>query len=481
MVFSSPQFLFLFLPAFLLLYFFSRFRNLTALLASLAFYAWGAPKVLPYLIALSLSDYILSLAIDRWRSRSPIARALLAISITSNLLLLVYFKYTNFLFEQLSGLAVSFGHAPVHWTQVALPIGISFFTFHKISYVVDVYRGTSPPCRSFIDFLLYILFFPQLIAGPIIRYHDVAEQLRHRNHTMDDFFQGIFRLSLGLGKKILVANVVGQVADDIFARNVHTLTPGQAWTGLLAYAFQIYFDFSGYSDMALGLALMCGFHFRENFNLPYIATTITDFWRRWHISLSSFMREYLYIPLGGNRVPTWRLYTNLWIVFLLSGIWHGANWTFILWGAYHGLFLVLDRLFWSNIARKLPSIVNVALTFVIVLFGWLLFRSPDATYACQYAGRMFNLTSQIPAAQITDVLIPQYLLTNRFWFTLALATAISFAPAFTGLGVSWQRFQAGLSETTLAGAKASCALMLTLLSIIWLSTSSFNPFIYFRF
>ena len=477
MVFSSPVFLFGFLPCFLLAYFLTptRFRNVTALLASGMFYAWGAPTFIFLLLTFCLTDYLLSLAIHRCRTRPRWPSLLLALSVASNLALLGYFKYANFLVAQFSDLWAAAGHSPPPWTHVALPIGISFFVFHKISYTVDVYRGISPPCRSFIDFLLYILFFPQLIAGPIIRYHDIAEQLLRRTHSFEDFFQGMYRFSLGLGKKVLLANPLGEAADAVFAFPAGGLHSGQAWLGLLCYAFQIYFDFSGYSDMALGLGRMCGFHFRENFNQPYIATTITDFWRRWHISLSSFMKEYLYIPLGGNRGPLWRTYFNLWIVFLISGLWHGASWTFILWGAYHGCFLVLDRLFWSDFAEKLPRPLAVAITFLIVLFGWLLFRCPDALHAWQFAGRMFALSPITPtSAVLLDVF------THRVWFTFVLAAVISFAPLAAAsparLADRWR-----IGPVIRAQVQGVFLLALLGLSLIALSTSGFNPFIYFRF
>jgi len=480
MVFSSSTFLFVFLPTFLGLYYASpgRWKNLTALLASLVFYAWGAPKLVFYLCAACAVDYGASRFIAANRSRPARAKAVLAATLAANVALLLYFKYANFFVHEASRVLGFLGRPPLAWTDLALPIGISFFTFHRVSYVVDVYRGVTGPANSYRDYLLYVVLFPQLIAGPIIRYHDVAHEIAHRTHTLELFFEGMVRFSVGLGKKILVANVLGEAADRFFAAPPASLPVLLAWTGILSYSFQIYFDFSGYSDMALGLAKMVGIHFRENFDRPYISRSITEFWRRWHISLSSFMRDYLYIPLGGSRVGRARTTLNLWIVFLISGFWHGASWNFLLWGAYHGFFLVIDRLFWSEAVRKIPKAVAVALTFAIVLFGWVLFRAPDLPHALGYASRMLGAGTCEPAppgAAGPDVLA------SRTLATLAIAAFLSFAPAWEGLDRLRRGWTDRVSGGAAAGLRFAGVLLLMIVSFSYLATGSFNPFIYFRF
>jgi alginate O-acetyltransferase complex protein AlgI len=479
MVFSSIPFLSFFLPAFLGLYFISpaRLKNPVALAASLLFYAWGAPKLVFYLVAACAVDYLASRLLVRDWKRPSTARWILAIAIAANLGLLAYFKYANFFVHEISRLFGTFGISPFAWSDVALPIGISFFTFHRISYIVDVYRKVTAPARGYADYLLYVVFFPQLIAGPIVRYHDVAGSIARRTHSPDQFFEGMSRFAVGLAKKVLVANALGETADKVFALAPDLIPSSHAWLGILCYTFQIYFDFSGYSDMAIGMARMIGITFPENFNRPYLSRSITEFWRRWHMSLSSFMRDYLYIPLGGNRGGLGRTYFNLWVVFLLSGFWHGASWNFLLWGAYHGLFLAADKLFWLEGSKKIPKAVTVAITFFIVLFGWVLFRSPDLGYAIQYAGRMLGLT-RIG----TDALAPwQTLISNRALFTLALAAVISFWPAWDGGDRLCHRWAGRLSAGAGNGLKFAGIMAMTLLSMAYLSSSAFNPFIYFRF
>ena len=321
MVFSSLTFLFLFLPLMLAAYYAcpARHRNLVALLASALFYAWGAPRFVIVLFVSGLIDYVLSRELPGDRGTPGRRKGVLALAVVLNIALLLYFKYANFFVAEMNAMLARFGGGAVPWAAVALPIGISFFTFQKVSYLVDVYRGVAQPARNALDYLLYVVLFPQLIAGPIVRYHDVARQLEERDYTRERFFMGILRFSQGLGKKVLVANTMAELADAAFNAAPAGLTCGQAWLGVLAYAFQIYFDFSGYSDMAIGLGRLLGIEFLENFNRPYISRSITEFWRRWHISLSNWMREYLYIPLGGNRRGAVRTYFNLWIVFLISG------------------------------------------------------------------------------------------------------------------------------------------------------------------
>jgi len=479
-VFSSVLFVFLFLPAFLFLYYLSpsRLKNFVALTASLLFYAWGAPELVFYLVIACALDYGASRLMVRCGDRPLIRRRIAGAAIVFNIGLLMYFKYANFFVHELNRVLSSLGRSPLTWSEVALPIGISFFTFHRVSYIADVYRRVTEPARSYADYLLYVVLFPQLIAGPIVRYHEVAGEIAHRKHSLDLVFGGLFRFTLGLGKKVLVANVLGEVADRVFALAPSSVPTSHAWLGIVCYTFQIYFDFSGYSDMALGLAKMIGIHFPENFNLPYISRSITEFWRRWHISLSSFMRDYLYFPLGGNRLGPGRTYFNLWVVFLLSGFWHGASWNFLLWGAYHGLFLVLDRVFWLRTVERLPKLVAMAATFLVVLFGWVLFRSPDLPFACHFGARMLALSARIPSVYPVPL---EALAGGRAFFTLAVAAVISFLPSLAGLGALWNRIWAPASQGLQNAVQFACLLLLCLLSLSYLSNTTFNPFIYFRF
>jgi alginate O-acetyltransferase complex protein AlgI len=365
MVFSSIIFLILFLPAFILVYQFvgKKYKNRFILFASILFYSWGAPKFVFALLLVTTVDFyfVKSLA----ASENPKKRKLfLAASLIMNLGLLAYFKYANFFIDNVNAVFCAFGMEEINWVKIILPIGISFYTFETITYVVDVYRKVHAPLKHFWDYQLYIILFPKLIAGPIVRFHSIADQISERNETVDDKLQGFIRFCIGLGKKILIANVLGAQADLIMDQQPEQLSTIMSWIGIIAYTFQIYFDFSGYSDMALGLGRMMGFNFPENFNNPYNSRSITEFWRRWHISLGQWMKNYLYIPLGGNQVKSkFRLFFNLWIVFLISGLWHGASWSFVLWGAFHGFFLIMDRIFLQNFLDKVGKIPSVLFTF----------------------------------------------------------------------------------------------------------------------
>jgi len=474
MVFSSLVFLCVFLPVVLIVYACapSRYRNLVALAASLFFYAWGAPRFVFVLVASAWFDFVISRRM-RESCNARTARLWLACGIVLNLSVLLYCKYMNFFVGQFNGLLEHIGAEPISWTRVALPIGISFFTFQKLSYLVDVYRGTVEPARSLRVYLLYVCLFPQLIAGPIVRYHDVADQLLSRKCTEDKMFSGIGRFCLGLGKKVLIANALGEIADATFNAPVAIVSASAAWLGALCYSFQIYFDFSGYSDMAIGLGRMLGFDFLENFNAPYISRSFTEFWRRWHISLSNWMKEYLYIPLGGNRRGKGRSLLNLWIVFFLSGLWHGASWTFVIWGCYHGLFLTIDKLAGLRRRRLLPDFIAVPLTFLFVTLGWVLFRSPDLSHAAPYFGRMFGLSSdsvRITCASLVD---------RQSAAVLLAAILFSFGPLLRErCGATLLPSASGLRGLMLRFA-VSCALLF--LSVMALANGSFNPFIYFRF
>lgn len=472
MVFSSVLFLFVFLPLFLLgnQFLGSKLKNYWILVASLLFYSWGAPVFIWLALASIFIDYFLVLWLNKKEGNERLI--LLWLSIVLNVGLLLYFKYSNFFIENLNVFLGKLSLAPIIWAKVALPIGISFYTFQKISYSIDIYRKYEKPLSNLADYTLYILLFPQLIAGPIVRFNEIASQIRNRNNQ--DYSQklnGIFRFSIGLGKKVIIANEVGRVADLIFNSGLDGLSSSLAWLGIICYTFQIYFDFSGYSDMAIGLGKMMGFEFPENFNAPYIAKNITEFWRRWHITLGSWMRDYLYIPLGGNKVKSQgRLYLNLWLVFLISGFWHGAAWTFVLWGAYHGVFLIMDRLFLNKLLKKWPSILKTLLTFFIAINGWVLFRTEELGLSIDYYSIMYN-------ANFED--ISSYF-TPKLSFTLVLAILISF-------GFLWKKAESGYwnimdrKGTFIVSLKFIFSISILLIAAGEIISSDFNPFIYFRF
>jgi len=378
MVFTSNIFIFYFLPLVLLLYYALpfRYRNALLTLAAYVFYGWHKPWFVILMMYSTVCDYYAARIIAAPGSSRRLRKGTLAVAVINNLLLLGYFKYGVFAQENANALLHLLGQQGFHIMQITLPIGISFYTFQTISYTVDVYRGTAPPARRLSDFTCFVALFPHLIAGPIVRYNTIADQFGHRQHTYERFASGVVLFILGFGKKILLANAMGRIADAVFAAaSPDALT---AWWGLAAYAGQIYFDFSGYSDIAVGLGRMVGFEIPRNFNSPYLSRSLTEFWQRWHMSLSSFLRDYLYFPLGGNRYGARRSMINLWLVMLIGGLWHGASWKFVLWGAYHGLWLALERGFakrdgglWSFLPRPLQIVV----TFALVLRAWVPFRA----------------------------------------------------------------------------------------------------------
>lgn len=404
--------------------------------------------------------------------KSENQKPILTLSIVLNLGLLAYCKYANFFIDNVNWILGELGEDSIAWKEVLLPIGISFYTFQTITYSVDVYRKENPPLQRYTDYLLYILSFPQMIAGPIVRFKTVAHEIIARKETYNDKLIGWYRFGIGLAKKVLVANVMAQQADAIFESDFEQLTQAEAWIGILAYTFQIYFDFSGYSDMAIGLGRIMGFHFPENFNAPYTATSISEFWRKWHITLGDFMRDYLYIPLGGNRVNSvFRLYFNLWVVFLLSGLWHGASWNFVLWGAYHGLFLIMDRLFFHQFYRFTGRGVANVLTFFWVVLGWVLFRIENLEQLVPFYSALFSFSLDQPLS------IPSVTL-----WTFILAAFFSFLPAFN-LGKKWQNWWFNNSNYNL---KQHLFLFIVTLALFVIAasavlSSSYNPFIYFRF
>ena len=471
MVFSSNIFLFFFLPIFLIAYFVTpqKFRNYTLLLFSLIFYAYGAPDFVFLLVGECIVNYFIVRGMAKTEKTST-KKWLCALSVIMALGLLLYFKYANFFMENLNAILGWMHHEPVGWMKVALPIGISFFTFQSITYTIDVYRGTTPPSNKLTDYVLYIMMFPQLIAGPIVNYNSVATQLVERTSTMEDRVVGFYRFIIGLGKKVLIANTLAAYADQVFAMNYADLATSTAWIGILSYTFQIYFDFSGYSDMAIGLGKMMGFKFPENFNDPYTSRSVTEFWKRWHMTLGNFIMNYLYIPLGGNRKGKGRMYLNLWLCFLLSGLWHGASWTFVLWGAFHGLFICADKLFLKDLLKKVGKWPAVILTFFVVNMGWVLFRVDTAADAGGFYQALFAFKGGL--TQPADLL---------FWFTFGLAVVFSFLTLFKGGqrlqdAIFADHYSKGLSWTMFA-----ICLVLLILSAGSLCVSDFNPFIYFRF
>ncbi len=494
MVFSSPVFLFAFLPLTLLVYFQARgeLRNAILLLASLLFYAWGET----FLVALML----LSIAVN-WaaglrvaRAQGPARRAWLVAGVAFNLGLLVAFKYADWLWSAGGAWLAELGwvaHEPPRLGAllpagtarallatpdggIRLPIGVSFFTFQAISYVVDVYRGDVEAQRNPGRFAVYLSLFPQLIAGPIVRYHDVARDIGRRVVTSSDFSLGARRFVVGLGKKVLIANHVARVADAAFAVPAGELTPALAWTGAVAYALQIYFDFSGYSDMAIGLGRMLGFRFLENFRYPYVAASITEFWRRWHISLSTWFRDYLYVPLGGNRGGAARTYRNLLVVFLLCGLWHGASVTFVVWGLFHGAFLVLERAGFGAALARLPRAVRHAYVLLAVLVGWVFFRAEAPGDALAYLAAMAGLQAGDAAAH------PVALHADAPFVLTLLAGLVGSVPWLERARAWYAGSSAGLRAAAEVAALAGLAATL-FLSTLELAAGAYDPFIYFRF
>jgi len=393
MLFSSPIFLYCFLPITLLFYYLLiwnvKGRNYWLLFTSLIFFAWGGVSYTSILVVSILLNYLFGLKIQSNLENKKGYRWLFA-GVFTNLLLLGVFKYTNFIVYNINDLLGYLAIPKVPQSKIILPVGISFYTFHSLSYLVDIYRKKTSAQRNILDLSLYICMFSQLIAGPIIRYSDVWTQLRERTHTMKKFSYGIERFLIGLGKKVLLANVFAQVAENVFTSNLFELSAANAWLGMICYSLQIYYDFSGYSDMAIGLGRMFGFEFLENFNFPYIAQSVKDFWRRWHISLGSFFRDYVYIPIGGNKVKVSRTYLNLVIVFFLTGFWHGASWTFIVWGLFHGFFMVIERLGFEKFLIKIGRPFNIIYTMLVVMFAWVLFRSVTIESTLYYYEALFN-------------------------------------------------------------------------------------------
>ena len=479
MAFSSHIFLFYFLPALLLLYYalpgrLLIARNVLLLAAGYTFYAWVNPWFALLLLGLTVFNYWLSRFIVT-AERKTTQLLLAAFAIATDLAVFGFFKYAAFFQDNLNSILSLVGRDATSVLKVILPVGISFYIFKAISHIVDVYRGQSPPARSLLDFACYVSFFPQLLSGPIQRYGTIdrksepvptfADQLVARAHTLDKFSWGVALFILGFAKKVLLANVVAQIADAVFAAE----SPGtlDAWFGALAYTFQLYFDFSAYSEMAIGLGLMLGFECPRNFAAPYRADSFGDFWRRWHISLSSWLRDYLYIPLGGNRAGAGRTYVNLMIVFLLCGLWHGAGWTFIVWGAWHGFWLVVERAFGRKpLYAALPAPAQVAATFFLITVGWVLFRAETLSEA----GRMLAIMFSPTTAQGGSALLPAVIYTRGHLITMALCAFLAFQPV---QGFDWTR--------RLDWFRVLVQALLLALSLMTIFAQSFRSFLYFQF
>jgi alginate O-acetyltransferase complex protein AlgI len=512
-LFTEPTFLFLFLPILLALYFapaaaprhgstvHGAYGNWLLLVASVIFYAKGGGNFTWLMLGSIAFNYWMAIAVDRARGRSnAAAKRWVGFAVAANLAVLGVFKYANFFADNVNTLFLALRVQPLVVPRVLLPIGISFFTFHAISYVIDVYRRDATAQKSPVHAALYLLLFPQLIAGPIIRYRDIADQLAARRVTIDDFAYGVQRFVIGLAKKVLIANLVAAPADQIFAMPAAQLSPAHAWLAIVCYTFQIYFDFSGYSDMAIGLGRMFGFRFPENFRWPYIAASVQDFWRRWHLSLSTWFRDYLYIPLGGNRVSRGRQYRNLVTVFFLCGLWHGASWNFVIWGLWHGMFLVIERVLNQSRTHTSPVRNHSAIrnhsalstpqsaipvlswpiwphvyTMAVVMIGWVFFRADTLGGAISFLKAMAGAAPAAP----TPYTIGWYL-TPELWLAL-VAAAIGSTPWVPALAARLARRGQPSFRWTLALVNTAMLTALLFASILQLAARTYNPFIYFRF
>ncbi len=472
MVFSSTIFLFYFLPLFLCLYILvdKKYKNKVILVFSIFFYQWGAPKFVYLLLSITLIDFYIVNALHK--SEGNKRKAFLVISLILNIGLLCYFKYSNFFIENVNLTLSRLGIKEVAWTEVALPIGISFFLFETLTYSIDVYRRVHAPLKSVLDYFTYILLFPKLIAGPIVRFHEIADQISERStfENIDNRYLGLIRFIVGLSKKVLIANTMGKLADEVFLMNPNELGTLTAWVGIIAYSFQIYFDFSGYSDMAIGLGRFMGFKFIENFNNPYISQNISEFWRRWHMSLGRWMKDYLYIPLGGNKGSLIKIYFNLWLVFVISGLWHGAAWNFVLWGVYHGIFLILDRIFLVRLLSKLGRTLSIILTYIFTLIGWVLFRAENISQVKSYLIKMFTFNESI-FIEMDNLTITMFILAILFSFFAIIKDVENKQMDFYNGNLSRKVYQ--LSNPIV--------IVLLIISLSFVVSSDFNPFIYFRF
>ena len=468
MLFSSLTFLLVFLPLTLIVYFLSKdkYKNYILLLVSLVFYSWGEPKYIILMILSIVFNYYFGLLIDKFKKRKNLKKLILVLSIIFNIGLLLVFKYLGFIFNNISNIFSL--NLPI--INIMLPIGISFYTFQILSYVVDVYRKEVKVQKNIFTLATYITLFPQLIAGPIVRYQTVEKELKKRTHSLEKIYNGLKKFIVGLGKKIIIANNMALLADAIFNYAIEYDYKGiPIIIGVLAYTFQIYFDFSGYSDMAIGLGKIFGFEFLENFNYPYISQSITDFWRRWHISLSSFFRDYVYIPLGGNRVKKYRWIINILIVWALTGLWHGASWNFIIWGLYFAIILLIEKLFLSKILNKIPGIIRWLYSFILINIGWIIFRAENFELMIYVFKNIFVINKETNLNFLTNY----YHLLN---YVLYMIPALIFSfPIIKTLNSKFKdnKIYLFVEDMCLIGIFGIC--------ILTLVKGSYNPFIYFRF
>ena len=469
MVFSSIPFLFYFLPVLFILYFIvpNKLKNLVMIIASFVFYAWGEIRFIPVMLLLSVEDFICAKLMEKHRSNIRKRRLFMLISVCSNLGVLLFFKYTNFFLDNIFGL---FG-ADSPFMEIILPIGVSFNTFQSISYAIDVYRGTTSCEKKFYNYLAYTTLFPQIIAGPIVRYVTVENDLDDHLLTQDSFSIGMRRFIVGLGKKVLIANNVGYIWSQISSGNAGQESVVLYWIGILAYSFQIYFDFSGYSDMAIGLARIFGLTFDENFNYPYISKSITEFWRRWHITLGSWFRDYVYIPLGGNRCSKLVHLRNLLIVWALTGFWHGASWNFVLWGLYFAVLLIAEKFFLNNILKKLPPFLCHIYTLLLVIISWVIFYFEDLGQLKEYLAGMFGLNG-----------VP-FVTTNALYYLMNYAlifiiSAYASTPHFKAKIIDYAEKS---NKKYVVITATAVYLTVFILCIAYLVDSTYNPFLYFRF
>jgi len=473
MLFSSLIFIFFFLPAILFVYYISpkKIKNHVLLLFSLVFYAWGGVSYAAILIFSILANFLFAKKILKSLKR----KRWLIVGLIFNISIIVIFKYLDFFIENINGLnfLLSLNIKPIDTLNIALPLGISFFTFQQMSLLWDVYRGETVKNIKFFNTALYISFFPQLVAGPIVRYNDIIYQIRERKESISLFNSGVRKFILGLFKKIVFANSCAAIADSIMGNNIDNISSPIAWLGIIAYTFQIYFDFSGYSDMAIGLGRMFGFKILENFNFPYISKSIKEFWRRWHISLSTWFRDYVYIPIGGNRKGIIKTYINLLIVFLLTGFWHGATWSFVFWGAFHGFFLIIERLGFDKILKKIPKFLSWAYTMLIVVIAWVFFRIENLSDAFLYIGKMFSFSN-------TEGISFVHVLNRERLIILSLA-AISSTALFGKIRDIILKIHKGKYSAISVTVQNIVLVFMLLYSTMYINSGSYNPFIYFKF
>ena len=484
MVFSSFVFLLAFLLLVLLIYYVcpGKVRNLVLLVASLLFYAWGEPVYVLIMLFSTVFDYTNGRLIEYFqnKNRPGKAKVVLVIDLVGNLGILGFFKYADFVIGNINSIT----GAGLTLLHIALPIGISFYTFQTMSYTIDVYRKVVPAQHNIVAFATYVTLFPQLIAGPIVQYKTVAEELNDRKVSLTDFSEGAFRFTIGLAKKVLLANQIGSLWDTI--SQLQQMSVATAWLGAIAYSFQIYFDFSGYSDMAIGLGKMFGFHFLENFNFPYMSKTITEFWRRWHISLSSWFKEYVYIPLGGNRKGMGRQLFNIMVVWMLTGLWHGANWNFVLWGVYYGILLMIEKLFLLKWLKKAPAWIGHIYSMFLVVIGWTIFAQTDMSQLGRYLKTMFGIGAHggadadffyfLSTNAVLLILLVVCSIDHRFWLRKVCKKSVASENAENDNIYQWCEQSRGLTY-----AKPIIMIVLLAVSFAFLVGDSYNPFLYFRF